>query len=1242
MKNKWKKILILATIIFFSSITPTYAREMSFSELGNELKMAKWGDDRDSAAEYAYLIGSYVFTSNHILRTQDMMLAARSVDPSDPGKLNTDSIYQKMSIILLDYNTTTNKWEHKAIIGKDTIDEDNLTINYIDYVPIKNLTEAKVGIDLNNSENITKYQEIIETTYGFTGGNDTNSIDLDYHDNQLSGTLKKFKGELTPNTFGQEDLTSYYFVFFADFQEKDKLTNQSTIKIITKGETGNVINEKVFTKGKNFDSDNGIVVLFAYHPNSNCKTIEIVLDLDGENDQYDEAKYIMDISNLNYQKESLGSTFKLATEQEIGDEGFKWQAASALHLDESIITGTLKSQKYEEEGYYIPLKIIVPDTIKESLKNWSLTLNDHQVINFTSSDYKNGYVIVIVKVTEGKGQIKYTIDFDGEQDDYIAHDEVIKTNIELEAKKEITFVYLDQDGQKQNSKVYVNSDEIISESMIPSNVAPKYHTLTGWFKEENKFVFDSVTTNENITLTAHYTIDGDNFIDDIIENLKIFYTDKFNDITRNANVITFNIKNYTVKLKDLTPPKLPGIINYVLDKQEILDITFDIALQSAKFNDSDDQDSIKEKLETLFTNVLSEKYEQFTLSNMALYDKTFTITLGEMDSIVELLNNNHVYTIKFVANDEATVNNEEDLIKALENTKITKINVASSFQVTKPHDLSHNLKIVSLDNTYTLQASTNIDTIFKVSGASVDISDLKMTGAKQAIVIEENATLKATNLDLSNNTDTGILVKAGGNLVASELKYSNEKYDHPVVKAATNEENKKARVDLTVADNKKASSNVVYEINTYEQQGSPTDFTIYVGDEKRVKPNYNYTHYFLDNNIADRWVKISYVGDRTLTSYPVSFTRYYDKESQLDYAIEPPKNLNYLTSYEDKLATYSIANWTYWTAEGQVTKASGQVPIPTTDMVYYAQLKSEYKDNVIKIKANVEGAEEQLINAVKTDSAFNVVIIEGSINLTKGMLDIAKENILITGSDSGKVNVAGEIIGQIKITADNVKFEKLKITGNTSSPDSRNDVVTVNGHKLYLSSVNFNANAIDGGTMWDSLVHYSYATPTSTIYFSNFDGTNAKSLVEFSGTITDQTRLIGNHYIGGENTKDFIIINEGIAEGPDSILEIKQATSNLASCTTECYGVKIKASNKSTNVNVDLGGSWFEYTDQTSILKILIEITDDVYDVSEYTFKVSSKFKDRVKIYYQLNGKITEYNPKNASSDSYEYDAKIQ
>ena len=116
MKNKWKKILILATIIFFSSITPTYAREMSFSELGNELKMAKWGDDRDSAAEYAYLIGSYVFTSNHILRTQDMMLAARSVDPSDPGKLNTDSIYQKMSIILLDYKTKTNKWKHKVII----------------------------------------------------------------------------------------------------------------------------------------------------------------------------------------------------------------------------------------------------------------------------------------------------------------------------------------------------------------------------------------------------------------------------------------------------------------------------------------------------------------------------------------------------------------------------------------------------------------------------------------------------------------------------------------------------------------------------------------------------------------------------------------------------------------------------------------------------------------------------------------------------------------------------------------------------------------------------------------------------------------------------------------------------------------------------------------------------------------------------------------------------------------------
>ncbi len=1549
MKKKYGKILIVAIVAFFASIIPAYAREMTLDELGTELRMAKWGSDHDSVADYAYLIGNYVFTSNHILKTQDIMLAARSIKPSDSGKVDTDSIYDEMSIIRLDYNGNTNKWEHQSIVGNDTIDEDSLNINYIDYEFIKELTKSNVDIFNNKSADSETYRQLIEDTYGFTGGNDANSEGLTFINNQLSGLLKRFEGELNPGTFGKEDLTGYYFSFFAEFAEKDKLTDKSTIKIRVKNGNGDVKSEKVFTKGKNFDSDAGIAVLFAYHPESEYKIIEIVLDVDGDDSIYGEAVYtidltnlrvpstskvivtdeipeadktvfedsyqyeiptleiddnnfesskeiivkgeltkqdinnevakfgdsdltgyylllnfnhpdfipgkttikvskghndvtktikdeidsngasilialsteatedqkiitvlvdidgseneyteekytinwkdlilvketkvsvkgeftdgdttvddviknnrhitwtkgegytvnlsgsgmifvrgfltldknisgldedktgyyfpfvleleenakdetevtvpcrnsetcpdgtrvikgtdfdtdkgllvfyvdnkedktftvtvdldgesnheyapttiVFDLTNLSYQEESVGSTYSLAQASDGSIDGFDWNAIKESQLGSNSV---LKQQTYKDkEGYYVPIKIAVPNNIKEANSKWTLTLESgSQSITPTETDYNNGYVIVVVEVTEGESEIKYSIDYDGTANNYLGVSETIKTNFEFRTQNKVTLSYLNGDGESVTKDVNVYEGEIISSDIIPGDIEnPSYHELSGWYQDGAEFKFgeDTAVTTEDqdITLTAHYTIDGDEFLDAVVNNLKTVYTDKFNDITKSGNTITFDVKDNSVKLSELTSPKIPGIIEYALGKKEVLGITFDIDGQNDNFTLSDEKATISSKLQTLFQTALSDAYTDFALNNMALYDKTITITIGATSSTTELLNSNKVYTIKFTAN-SATVSSEADLTKALEKA-VKYIYIAKDFNITSQHTLNRNVEISSLDgNTYTLTASSDINSIFDVKEANVTINNLKMTAAKQAIIVENASTLNATNLDLSGSTEAGILVNGGGNLVASKLTYSNEKYDIPVVKAVK----KSAKVDLTIDGDQKSKANDVYRIKTYEDQGSPTGEDIYKGDQKILKEDYNYVHYFLDNQKADRWIKITYIGDRTLTSYPSNFIRYYDKESESEYAPEPPKNILYLTTFSSKVANYTIAKWSYWTESKEVSVETDKVPIPTGEISYFAQLKPEYLENVLKIKASEEGAEDKLIEAVNKESTTEVVIIEGTVTLTKGVLDIAKEGIIITGLDSGKINVNGEIVGQIKVTADDVKIEHLKITGNVDSASERNDVVTVNGHNFYVSTVNFNANAIDSEKTWDSLVHYSYDTPTTTIYFSNFDGANAKVLVEFTGTVNNKTRLSSNHYIGGEHTKEFVVLNNGISESEGSILELIQSSSNLASCSDGCYGLKIKASTNSSNVNVDLGTSWFDYKDKESILKILIEVTDEVYDVSNYKFKVHPTFKDRVKIYYKKGEDITEYNPKNDSGN--EYDAVIE
>ena len=96
MIKKYSKVL-LVLVAFFVSLVNVNAVEFTADELADSLK------ETNPDATYVYVIGEYVFTSEHILTTQDVMLAARSIKVSDrTGETNRDDIYAEMAMWQLD------------------------------------------------------------------------------------------------------------------------------------------------------------------------------------------------------------------------------------------------------------------------------------------------------------------------------------------------------------------------------------------------------------------------------------------------------------------------------------------------------------------------------------------------------------------------------------------------------------------------------------------------------------------------------------------------------------------------------------------------------------------------------------------------------------------------------------------------------------------------------------------------------------------------------------------------------------------------------------------------------------------------------------------------------------------------------------------------------------------------------------------------------------------------------------
>lgn len=128
--KKYGKFMTIAFAAFFASSLPAFAKEYTLDSFSKKL-------NKDyPKAGYVYVIGSYAFTSNHPLTTQDVMLAARSIKLSqeDSAGEQTDkgNAYKKMTISYLEKNGSSWTIETPEV-GDETLEEEKFNVTYIDY-----------------------------------------------------------------------------------------------------------------------------------------------------------------------------------------------------------------------------------------------------------------------------------------------------------------------------------------------------------------------------------------------------------------------------------------------------------------------------------------------------------------------------------------------------------------------------------------------------------------------------------------------------------------------------------------------------------------------------------------------------------------------------------------------------------------------------------------------------------------------------------------------------------------------------------------------------------------------------------------------------------------------------------------------------------------------------------------------------------------------------------------------------
>ena len=879
MIKRYSKLLILTILFICILMIPSFAKEVTKDNINEEINKI------DSDSYYIIVIGEHVFTSNYIIQTEDVMLAARSINVENAQK-------EDMAIYTLsrEYNgmKPTGKWiVEDNILGKQ-LDKENpvLNISYIDNQIIPEDTKIKVSLDnvdelLKEAKDTLKYEK--------------NSKDLKLSKTgELTGLIEKNE-QVDTSVFPQKELTGYYFAYTLEVE--GEITDATTVKLTN----GNSV-AKVLTGKSAFDDlNNGRMLILAHlDKNSENKTLKVEVDLDGEAENYGSAEYTIDWSKVNFQSNSEYTKVAIGTNtEEASNEGYissedktqieNWgydfdNAGNDLKVEEQKgqipyrLTGKVKQQELKEgvfseaNGYYVVLKVYGPDASNIQQKNWTVQFKNEEgnykdAIKPTEQDYNNGFTTVLMKLNkDGDKKITYKIDWDGEGNYFLPYEETIDySGLEfLEAHK------IKVQGSDKTVTVW-DGEEIPAEEIEKIKQEDKettYHSFAYWTKEDGTKV-DELTLenlldeNGNVTLVPHWNLCADKFINDVIADLNSpkgkedgsqseDFHEKFVFEQQDINNIKIKIVDPNTPLSEMNNTSIPGTIAYILEKDEIKAITFEVNEENKVTFDKNGvraengislveelplKVKVQEGLKALYAKVLGEagNDEKTTLSAMAIGENSsFKIKISEIDEKVTLTNEEGKtipteYTFTFDSSMVAVVKNEEELKQALANETVTEIFVAKDMELGDINDdekQSHTLIITipdrkviikSLDSQNPVTISDTEQTeegekdktpVIEVTAGEVTFEDIKIEGATRAISVLSGAKVTAKNVVAIDSQDTAFDVAEGATFTAEGLQYlkttqdgnttNKESYHYPTICG-------KGTVDVTDVEEKKVT-----------------------------------------------------------------------------------------------------------------------------------------------------------------------------------------------------------------------------------------------------------------------------------------------------------------------------------------------------------------------------------------------------------------------------------------------------
>ncbi len=989
---------------------------------------------------------------------------------------------------------------------------------------------------------------------------------------------------------------------------------------------------------------NTIYILKYLDESETTKEFKIILDLDKQGEEYAPYEVTIDYSNLKFQNESVGNIEcaifdDISSDEDLTNWNFNSKSIEELSVEtNNKLQGKIKQQTLKDgvfsnsTGYFVPIKISVPineQWFDEYKTKWTITIYDENGSKKTpytpnKIEQERGWVVVLFKLDDKKvglnnALIKYEIDFDGSGKDFLPASYTIDY-------KDLTFKEartLNFKGVDANS-VTVWEDDTITEDMLPEEnptAVDKYHEFVDWIKEDGTKAIGLKVAENDITLVPHWNLYSDKFITDVIDDLNLSKDEgsKSEDFSKefkfeksiDSGDITINIIDPTITLSRINDTSIPGAIAYILLKDEIKSITLEINGETKEFTKTlEDQEllkkSIQDGIKELYAPLLSTNFEskiidQVTLAALAHKENmnsfTLKINLENVSKTVTLKESDptaYKFTFK---SDVISVGSQSELEEALSgNAK--QIFISNDFTVDKSIEI--NRKVVIDGGAQNHKITANNSSIFTINAVNVNINNLTLESNKEGIIVSKDAELNSTGLKILCD-DAGITIISGGKFTGEKLTYDNESYSKPFVKAEQN-----STVNLTNINGEISKSVTLKEVKRYVYNEEDAKLKVEIGDELINKENYNYVHYYNDSSKENNFIKITYIADRVITGKPLKFIRWFDKEDPS--VIEPPEGIEYLNTYTNNLYKYTVEYW----VNNLETYEAGKVPAPDKETYYAVDLRADYVKNTKEVTT-----EDELKEAVAKNSEFEVVIVKGNIELNSE-LNIEKPNILILGVGHELGNTYGTITGKINIKAENVKFEKLNIVGKTESPQDK-DVITVHNTGFNVYQVNVKADSSNG--IWNSLIHFYEGSPTAIVYFSKFDGKNSKIILDFSGEISNNSRIVGNDFSGANETKEFIYIDK-IAEG--ATIDITHQSATFVGDNE--YGIRIQAPKDKTNATINLGKFWAGKI-ESKVLKIAIDVTDEAYDASGFIFQAGSIFENSIQIVYVKDGKATDYNP---------------